>query len=65
MAKSSINGCQKKHPELTRGVIFITGDVMGGDAQSFLGQVGRLFLPKPFTPDELKAIVREATKELT
>ncbi len=56
---------QKKHPELTRGVIFTTGDVTGGDTQSFLEQAGRLFLPKPFTPDELKAIVREAAKELT
>ena len=56
---------KKKHPELTRGVIFTTGDVMGGDNQSFLEQAGRLFLPKPFTPDELKAVVREAVKEIT
>ena len=56
---------KKKHPELTRGVIFTTGDVMGGDTQSFLEQAGRLFLPKPFTPDELKAVVREAVKEIT
>ncbi len=56
---------KKKHPELTGGVIFTTGDVMGGDNQSFLEQAGRLFLPKPFTPDELKAVVREAVKEIT
>ena len=56
---------KKKHPELTGGVIFTTGDVMGGDTQSFLEQGGRLFLPKPFTPDELKAVVREAVKEIT
>ena len=56
---------KKKHPELTRGVIFTTGDVMGGDTQSFLEQASRLFLPKPFTPDELKAVVREAVKEVT
>ena len=56
---------KEKHPELTRGVIFTTGDVMGGDTQSFLEQASRLFLPKPFTPDELKAVVREAVKEIT
>ena len=56
---------QKKHPELTRGVIFTTGDVMGGGTQSFLEQVGRLFLPKPFTPGELKAVVREAVRRIT
>ena len=55
---------QEKHPQLTNRVIFTTGDVMGGDIQSFLEQAARPFLPKPFTPDELKAIVRGATKEI-
>ena len=50
---------QEKHPELIDGVVFTTGDVMGGDTQRFLQQSGRPFLPKPFTPDELKAIVKE------
>ena len=49
----------EKHPDLVNGVIFTTGDVLGGDTQSFLQLTGRPFLPKPFTPDELKAIVRE------
>ena len=55
---------EEKHPQLAGGVIFTTGDVMGGDIQSFLEQAARPFLPKPFTPDELKAIVKEALKEL-
>ncbi len=54
---------KEKHPQLASGVIFTTGDVMGGDIQDFLEQTGRLFLPKPFTPDELRAIMREALKE--
>ena len=48
---------KEKHPQLASRVIFTTGDVMGGDTPSFLDQAA-----KPFTPDELKAIVREALK---
>ena len=55
---------KEKHPQMTSRVIFTTGDVMGGDTQSFLEQVGRLFLPKPFTPAQLKAIMRDALKEV-
>ncbi len=55
---------QEKHPKLIDGVVFTTGDVMGGDTQCFLGQSGRPFLSKPFTPDELKTIVKETLRQL-
>ncbi len=55
---------QKKYPQLAMRVIFTTGDVMGGDIESFLEQSGRPFLPKPFTPSDLKAIVQEALKQI-
>jgi len=55
---------KEKHPQQTSRVIFMTGDVMGGDTQGFLEQTGRPFLPKPFTLDELKAIMRDALKEV-
>ena len=55
---------KEKGLELTRGVIFTTGDVMGGDTQSFLKQAARPFLPKPFTSGELKAIVQEPLKQI-
>ena len=55
---------QEKHPRLASRVIFTSGDVMGGDTQSFLEQAGRPFLPKPFTPAQLKAIIRDALKEV-
>ena len=45
-------------------VIFTTGDLMGGDTQSFVEQTGRSFLPKPFAPSELKAIVRETLRQI-
>lgn len=56
---------KEKHPQVTKEVIFTTGDVMAGDTQSFLEQTGRPFLPKPFTPGELKAILTEALKKTT
>jgi len=55
---------KEKHPQQASRVIFTTGDVMSGDTQSFLEQAGRPFLPKPFTPAQLKAIMREALKEV-
>ncbi len=55
---------KEAHPRLASRVIFTTGDVMGGDTGSFLEQAGRPFLPKPFSPDELRTIVREATGQM-
>jgi DNA-binding response OmpR family regulator len=55
---------KEKHPQLASEVIFTTGDLMGGDTQIFLEQAHRPFLPKPFTPNDLKAIVREMLRQL-
>jgi DNA-binding response OmpR family regulator len=49
---------EDRHPELVNRVIFTTGDVMSNDTQSFLKRTGRPFLLKPFSPDELRALVR-------
>jgi len=55
----------EKHPELADRVILTTGELFGSASEEFIEQSGRPFLPKPFTPDILKATVREAihTKE--
>ena len=37
---------------------------MGGDTQILLEQTARPFLPKPFTPTQLKSIVRETLRQL-
>jgi DNA-binding response OmpR family regulator len=50
---------KEKQPQLLSKVIFTTGDVIAGDAVDFIEQTARPFLAKPFTPDELKAAVRE------
>ena len=55
---------KEKHPQLAGRVIFTTGDVMGEDIQSLLEQAARPFLPKPFTPNELKIIARETLREV-
>ena len=53
-----------KHPELTNGVIFTTGDVADVYTQRFLELAHRPYLLKPFTPDQLKNIVTEALRQM-
>ena len=55
---------QKKYPQLAKRVIFTTGGVMDGNTMTFVEQSGRPFLPKPFTPNELKMMVKETLKEV-
>jgi DNA-binding response OmpR family regulator len=53
---------QKKYPQVANQVIFTTGSLIDEKTMTFIEQSGRPFLPKPFTPDELTAIVKEALK---
>jgi DNA-binding response OmpR family regulator len=53
---------QKKYPRLANQVIFTTGSVMDERTMTFIEQSGRPFLPKPFTPKELTAIVKKTLK---
>jgi CheY-like chemotaxis protein len=55
---------QRKYPQLASHVIFTTGSVIDDRITNFVEQSGRPFLPKPFTPNELTAIVEEALKQL-
>jgi DNA-binding response OmpR family regulator len=50
---------EEEHPGLARRVIFTTGDVMSNNIEAFFKEVNRPYLPKPFTPDELKSAIRE------
>lgn len=54
---------EKEYPELASRVIFTTGDVLSGNIDTFLREVNRPFLPKPFTPNELRRVVKEALKQ--
>jgi len=53
-----------KSPKLAGRVIFTTGGVTVGDTQAFLELAGRPFLPKPFTPAQLKDIVGETLSQI-
>jgi len=57
--KELYKNIEGRYPKLLDRIIFTTGDVISNDTQGFLKQAGRPFLLKPFTPDELQAIVRE------
>jgi DNA-binding response OmpR family regulator len=53
---------QKKYPRLANQIVFTTGSVMDEKTMTSIEQSGRLFLPKPFTPEELIAVVEKALK---
>ena len=55
---------EEKYPSLANGVIFTTADILDSELEFFLSQSQRLYMPKPFAPDELRAIVRKAVKRL-
>jgi CheY-like chemotaxis protein len=51
---------EDENPEAVKTFIFTTGDVLSGSIKEFLDETGRLYLPKPFTPEDLRTIVRKA-----
>jgi CheY-like chemotaxis protein len=52
-------------PEEAERVIFSTGDSMSSETQNFLAESGRLTLPKPFTPGQLRDITRQVLGKTT
>lgn len=54
----------QEYPRLINGVIFTSGDVLSGDTEKFIKKSGRLFLPKPFTLNELKSVITEGLHRL-
>lgn len=54
---------ERKHPELSKKVIFTTGDTIAKDTQYFLEKTNRPFIPKPFTPIALRATLKEALEQ--
>jgi DNA-binding response OmpR family regulator len=51
---------KEERPELSARTLFATGDILNGSTQTFLKEANRPVLLKPFTPDELRAAVRDA-----
>jgi DNA-binding response OmpR family regulator len=54
---------QEAYPGSASRVIFATGYSTGKDTQNFLQRSGRQVLTKPFTVEELKAVIKQALKE--
>jgi len=50
---------KKDNPELANRVILSSGDLLSNDVKTFLNETDVRFLAKPFTPDELTALLRE------
>jgi CheY-like chemotaxis protein len=51
---------ENENPEAVKKFIFTTGDVLSSNVKEFLKAIGKPYLPKPFTPEDLRAIVRKA-----
>ena len=51
-------------PKLAQRVIFTTGEIMEGESSRFLETSGMPYLAKPFTPDELRDMVKGRLKQL-
>jgi DNA-binding response OmpR family regulator len=62
--KELYNYINEKHRYLLEGVIFTTGDIIGGETQGFLESTGRAYVLKPFAPEELRTVVREALQSI-
>jgi CheY-like chemotaxis protein len=45
-------------PGAANKFIFTTGDVLSDIVKTFLEETGRPYLPKPFVPEDLRAIVK-------
>jgi CheY-like chemotaxis protein len=53
---------KQTQPELKSRVVFTTGDVMSLEIKTFLSKNDNFFLAKPFTPDELRTVIKKAMK---
>ena len=47
-----------ERPEAIKTFIFTTGDTLSTNVKTFLEETGRPYLPKPFAPENLRAIVK-------
>ena len=62
----AMNGMQfyeylrREQPGHEERVIFTTGDTMNQEVKQFLSDKKNLFLAKPFSPQELRMIIRQA-----
>jgi DNA-binding response OmpR family regulator len=51
---------KKTGSKMINRVIFTTGDTINEEIRAFLEETGQPFLPKPFTLDELRTVIKTA-----
>jgi DNA-binding response OmpR family regulator len=51
--------CLKEKPYQASNIIFTTGDTTREETKDFINRSGTIFLPKPFTTNELRVAVRK------
>jgi CheY-like chemotaxis protein len=54
---------EKERPEITRKVIFATGDSLNRSTKEFLDRVNRPFLTKPYSPAQLKSLILQTINQ--
>ena len=50
---------ERRYPHLLWRVIFLTGDVLGPEAQAFFAQVDNPRLEKPFKAQEVRRVIEQ------
>jgi len=53
---------REQYPEMAGRIMFVTGDVIGTDAEGFLADSGCRWLAKPFRLSELLRIAKEVMR---
>ena len=53
----AVRTLRDRHPELARRMAFVTGDTLAPNATRFLKETGPPWLEKPFTPEQVLALV--------
>jgi two-component system, sensor histidine kinase len=56
------NYLRRLYPGRESRVIFTTGDTLNHEVKAFLSNKDNLFLAKPFTPEELRVVIKKALK---
>jgi two-component system NtrC family sensor kinase len=54
---------RSERPELTRRMVFVTGDIMGPETRRFLDETCLRYLEKPFTIGDFQTLVRGVLTE--
>jgi len=49
----------RRHPQLIRRMIFVTGDTLGPESAEFLRQSAAPTFGKPFVPDDVRRVIHQ------